>query len=181
MKNVLISIAAVLGILFCSIFMFKGCENGARSREKIVETQIDNISVEQENLFNTLSAMAQNVKYGVENEKDFQIEIAKMRSGNAADIDGNINTFLAAVRENPPVWSSSGLIKDMGIAIQKYNENVAKTKKAYRKAVESYEFYTEKFPNSSVLNMQGYQIKEYEHFYDNSSLKIETKKIESLY
>lgn len=180
-KSTLIMIGIVFSIIIFCVFGVKGCENSARSREKMVETQLDNISVEQENLFNTLSTMSQNIKYGVENEKDFQISIAEMRSGNAANIDGNIQAFIAAVHENPPVWMSNELLKDMNLAIQKYNENVAKTKKAYRKAVEEYEFFTEKWPNNSILKTQHYAIKEYEHFTDGSSVKIETKKLEKLY
>ena len=76
---------------------------------------------------------------------------------------------------------SSELLRDMNVAIQKYNENVARSKKAYRAAVESYEYYTEKWPNNSVITMQGYNIKEYEHFTDGAPLKIETKTVDNLY
>ena len=180
-KTILLTIVSIFGLFIFCLFGVKGCENSARSREKIVETQIDNISIEQENLFNTLSTLSQNIKYGIENEKEFQMSIAELRGGNAAKIDGNIQTFIAAVHENPPVWMSNELLKDMNLAIQKYNENVAKSKKSYRKAVENYEYFVEKWPNKSILSMQNYNIKEYEHFNDGTSLKIETKKLEKLY
>ena len=76
---------------------------------------------------------------------------------------------------------SHELLKDMNTAIQKYNENVARSKKAYRAAVESYEYYTEKWPNNSVITMQGYKNKEYEHLSDGALLKVETKKLDNLY
>lgn len=161
----LISVMAVIFIGLACLFGFKGCENGARSREKLVERQVDSISIEQENLFNSLRLMSENTKYGVENEKEFQAQIAGLRSsGNVAATDKNIQIAF----ENPPAWMSHELLKDMNVAIQKYNENVARSKKAYRAAVESYEYYTEKWPNNSVITMQGYNIKEYEHFNDGA-------------
>lgn len=174
----LISVMAVVFIGLACLFGFKGCENGARSREKLVERQVDSISIEQENLFNSLRLMSENTKYGVENEKEFQAQIAGLRSsGNVAATDKNIQIAF----ENPPAWMSHELLKDMNVAIQKYNENVARSKKAYRAAVESYEYYTEKWPNNSVITMQGYNIKGYEHFNDGAPLKIETKTVDNLY
>lgn len=176
--TVLISLMAAIFIGLACLFGFKGCENGARSREKLVERQVDNISIEQENLFNSLRLMSENTKYGVKNEKDFQAQIAGLRSnGNVAATDKNIQIAF----ENPPAWMSHELLKAMNTAIQKYNENVARSKKAYRAAVESYEYYTEKWPNNSVITMQGYKIKEYEHLSDGAPLKVETKKLDSLY
>jgi len=176
--TVLISVMAVIFIGLACLFGFKSCENGARSREKRVERQVDSISIEQENLFNSLRLMSENTKYGVENEKEFQTQIAGLRSsGNVAATDKNIQIAF----ENPPAWMSSALLEDMNVAIQKYNENVVAAKKAYRAAVESYEYYTEKWPNNSVITMQGYNIKEYEHFNDGAPLKIETKTVDSLY
>ena len=176
--TILISVMAAIFIGLACLFGFKGCENGARSREKLVERQVDNISVEQENLFNSLRLMSENTKYGVENEKEFQAQIAGLRSnGNVAATDKNIQIAF----ENPPAWMSHELLKDMSTAIQKYNENVARSKKAYRAAVESYEYYTEKWPNNSVITMQGYKIKEYEHLSDGAPLKVETKKLDNLY
>lgn len=174
----LISVMAIIFIGLSCLFGFKSCVNGAVAREKIVETQIDNISIEQENLFNSLKQLSQNVKFSVENEKEFQIQIAQLRSkGNVAATDKNIQVAF----ENPPTWMTGELLKDMGIAIQKYNENVARSKKAYRSAVESYEYYTEKWPNKSAVSSQGYVIKVYEHFTDSQPSKIETKSLDSIY
>lgn len=174
----LISVMAVIFIGLACLFGFKSCENGARLREKNVEKQVDTISIEQENLFDTLTKLSQNVKYGVENEKDFQYQIANLRSsGNVAATDKNIQIGF----ENPPEWMSNELLKDMNVAIQKYNENVARSRKAYIDAVKEYEYYTEKWPNNSVITMQGHKIKEYEHLADGAPLKIETKTVDNLY
>lgn len=170
----LISVMAIIFIGLSFLFGFKSCVNGAVAREKIVETQIDNISIEQENLFNSLKQLSQNVKFSVENEKEFQMQIAQLRSkGNVAATDKNIQVAF----ENPPTWMTGELLKDMGIAIQKYNENVARSKKAYRSAVESYEYYTEKWPNKSAISSQGYVIKVYEHFTDSQPSKKQTDRI----
>lgn len=180
--RLLISIMSVFLIFFIVLVSFKSCENRAISREKTVETQIDNISIEQQNLFNSLSLLSENVKFSVQSEKEFQEKIAELRTGKMTAVEQNISLLFNAIRENPPNWSSSELLRDMGIAIQKYNENVAKSKKAYREAVKSYEYFTQKWPNRSVLELQGYEIKTYEHLSEeNVSLKIESNFIDNLY
>ena len=174
----------IVAIGFCSLallFGVKGCENGARSREKLVERQLDFIAAEQENLVNSLRLLSQNAKFGIENEKEFQKDIAQLRSKNAVLNDSNIRLFIQAVHENPPAWASIDLLKDISVAIQKYNENVARAKKSYRTAVQDYEFYTEKWPNASVLSSQGYGVKTYDHINDDFSVAVKQEQITDLF
>lgn len=179
--SVIVVVFALIMIALACLFGVKGCENGARAREKLVERQLDFIAAEQENLVNSLRLLSQNAKFSVENEKAFQSDIANLRTKDAAVNDSNIRLFLQAVHENPPQWASVELLKDISIAIQKYNENVARAKKSYRTAVQDYEFYTEKWPNASVITSQGYVVKTYEHINDDFSVAVKQEQITDLF
>ena len=179
--TVLISIMAVIFIGLACLFGFKGCENGARSREKRVENAAEAITVEQSQMVSVLKLMAENVGKGSSVEVAFQENITDKRGKGLVATEEGIQNVITAVHEAYPDYKSNKLFEDMNIAIQKYNENITRQRKAYRSTVADYEYYTEKWPNNSVITMQGYKIKEYEHLADGTSLKVETKSLDSLY
>lgn len=139
----LISVMAVIFIGLACLFGFKGCENGARSREKRVETAAEIIAAEQSQMVSVLKLMAENVGKGSSVETAFQENIAAKRGKGMVATEEGIQTVIAAVHEAYPDYKSNKLFEEMNVAIQKYNENVTRQRKAYRRAVEDYEYYTE--------------------------------------
>lgn len=139
------------------------------------------IAAEQSQMVSVLKLMAENVGKGSSVETAFQENIAAKRGKGMVATEEGIQTVIAAVHEAYPDYKSNKLFEEMNMAIQKYNENVTRQRKAYRRAVEDYEYYTEKWPNSSVITSQGYKIKEYEHLSDGSGLKVDVGKLDSLY
>lgn len=175
-KGIIITVVSVIALILAVVFGVQGCQNSAISREEVINQSLEQITTEQNLLFDTLEEIGQSVKQGSEQEVAFQTTIAQMRSGESTQsTDNNIQMAIQAVHEAYPEFQSTDLYKDLNNAIKRYNENVAAARKAYSKATKEYRLYCRKFPNRSILSMLGYGIVEYESLYDGSSVKLETK------
>lgn len=175
-KGIIITVVSVIALILAVVFGVQGCQNSAISREEVINQSLEQITTEQNLLFDTLEEIGQSVKQGSEQEVAFQTTIAQMRSGESTQsTDNNIQMAIQAVHEAYPAFQSTDLYKDLNNAIKRYNENVAAARKAYSKATKEYRLYCRKFPNRSILSMLGYGIVEYESLYDGSSVKLETK------
>lgn len=175
-KGIIITVVSVIALILAVVFGVQGCQNSAISREEVVNQSLEQITTEQNLLFDTLEEIGQSVKQGSEQEVAFQTTIAQMRSGESTQsTDNNIQMAIQAVHEAYPTFQSTDLYKDLNNAIKRYNENVAAARKAYSKATKKYRLYCRKFPNRSILSMLSYGIVEYESLYDGSSVKLETK------
>ena len=175
-KGIIITVVSVIALILAVVFGVQGCQNSAISREEVINQSLEQITTEQNLLFDTLEELGQSVKQGSEQEVAFQTTIAQMRSGESTQsTDNNIQMAIQAVHEAYPAFQSTDLYKDLNNAIKRYNENVAAARKAYSKATKEYRLYCRKFPNRSILSMLGYGIVEYESLYDGSSVKLETK------
>ena len=175
-KGIIITVVSVIALILAVVFGVQGCQNSAISREEVINQSLEQITTEQNLLFDTLEEIGQSVKQGSEQEVAFQTTIAQMRSGESTQsTDNNIQMAIQAVHEAYPTFQSTDLYKDLNNAIKRYNENVAAARKAYSKATKEYRLYCRKFPNRSILSMLGYEIVEYESLYDGSSVKLETK------
>lgn len=175
-KGIIITVVSVIALILAVVFGVQGCQNSAISREEVINQSLEQITTEQNLLFDTLEEIGQSVKQGSEQEVAFQTAIAQMRSGESTQsTDNNIQMAIQAVHEAYPAFQATDLYKDLNNAIKRYNENVAAARKAYSKATKEYRLYCRKFPNRSILSMLGYGIVEYESLYDGSSVKLETK------
>ena len=175
-KGIIITVVSVIALILAVVFGVQGCQNSAISREEVINQSLEQITTEQNLLFDTLEEIGQSVKQGSEQEVAFQTTIAQMRSGESTQsTDNNIQMAIQAVHEAYPEFQSTDLYKDLNNAIKRYNENVAAARKAYSKATKEYRLYCRKFPNRSILSMLGQGIVEYESLYDGSSVKLETK------
>ena len=176
MKGVLIGIFSVAFVILATVFGVQGCQNSAINREEVINQSLEQITTEQNLLFDVLEEMADSVKHGSEQEVAFQQTIAQMRSGSTTQQkDNNIQMAIQAVHEAYPDFKSTELYKDLNTAIKRYNENVAYARKAYSAATKEYRMFVRQFPNRNILSMLGYEIKEYESLYDGQSVKLETK------
>lgn len=173
-KVTLITIVSVIALMLAVLFGVQGCQNSAIKKEKIVHEALDNIAACQTELFDALEEIGQTVQMSSEQESAFQHGIADLRTSSEGGIN-SANLAIRAVYENPPTWASAELYKEMTTAIQKYNANVKQRRVAYTRAKNDYEFYTEKFPNKSILNMLGYTPKIYEDLREDNSATLEKK------
>ena len=181
--TVLISVMAVIFIGLACLFGFKSCVNSAISKENIVLEQKSDIANNQAEMISSLKLLAQNVEKGSSVEVAFQENIAEKRGQGLVATDEGIQNVIAAVREAYPDYKSNELFEEMNTAIQKYNSSIKHRRSAYQKAVREYNTFTSKWPNNSVITMQGYEIKKFENLADdNYSAQIEKPAdIDSLY
>ncbi len=150
-KGIIITVVSVIALILAVVFGVQGCQNSAISREEVINQSLEQITTEQNLLFDTLEEIGQSVKQGSEQEVAFQTTIAQMRSGESTQsTDNNIQMAIQAVHEAYPAFQSTDLYKDLNNAIKRYNENVSAARKAYSKATKEYRLYCRKFPNRSI-------------------------------
>ena len=80
-KGIIITVVSVIALILAVVFGVQGCQNSAISREEVINQSLEQITTEQNLLFDTLEEIGQSVKQGSEQEVAFQTTIAQMRSG----------------------------------------------------------------------------------------------------
>ena len=173
MKMTLIVLSAIIGIGMMGLCMVMSSKNGAISLEENVNVAKSGIDVQLSNRFNKLHELASCVKKYDEHEYKTLMNVIAQRGGKNMDGKGFKATManINAVAEKYPDLQSQKNYKHLMDDISITENTLAQNKKAYNQFVRDYRYYCRKFPTSFFLSFTGYEVRKYDMYEADSSVK----------
>ena len=179
MKTLLTTLGAIIGIGMMGLCMVMSSKNGAISLEENVNKAKSDIDVQLSNRFNKLHELAKCVKKYDEHEYKTLMDVIAQRGGKNMDGKGFKATManINAVFEKYPDLKSQSNYKHLMNDVSITENTLAQHKKAYNESVRDYRYYCRKFPTSFFLSFTGYEVRKYDMYEADSSVR-DTKPLE---
>lgn len=162
-------IYAVLGCCATFVLFLAGCVmntyNCAINSEERIQEVESNVNVTLTTRFNKLNELAQCVKQYDEHEYRVLHETIEARGKNMSGQDAKqcLMQIAAAAEQYPQLQSQKNyqiLMNETSLIENK----VAQVKNSYNNAVRSYKTLCRSFPDNIILNMLGYEKKEFSYY-----------------
>lgn len=172
MKKILILVAAIVAVALMGVFIVMGVENRAISYEEAIENTAGNIRVEEKRRFDLIPNLVDCVKQYDEHEYNTLKDVIAARSagGQTASVD-EVKTMIAAVAEAYPDLKSQKNYQELMNELAITENKISEMRKFYNRNVTDYKRYIRQFPSKQILNMRGYEFKDYERLdFENSSV-----------
>ena len=170
MKKILLIIGVVLSVVLLCVLINQGVQNKAITLEEQIENTSGNIRVEEKRRFDLIPNLVECVKAYDEHEYKTLTDVVAARSQNGTSAD-EIKTMVAAVAEAYPDLKSQKNYQDLMNELAITENKISEMRKFYNKTVTNYKRFIRQFPNKQILNMMGYEFKNYERLeFENTSV-----------
>ena len=172
MKAVLITLAAVVGVVLIVFMVVVSSKNTAISLEETVNTAQSGIDVQLSNRFNKLTELAECVKQYDTHEYKTLVDIISARGKNMSGTQAKecIAAF-SRIEERYPDLKSQSNYKHLMTEISLTENHLAQHKKAYNEAVRDYKRHCRSFPGSVFLLICRYEMQQYKYYEVEDSVK----------
>ena len=169
-KLTFIILGIVLSFILLLSFMFVSNYNSIVRLEEEINESVGNIEVSQKRRMDLIPNYVDSVQDYKKFEKETLQEITKARSqANKGDVDQATKT-LSVVVEKYPDLKSSELYKNLQYELATTENDIASYRKIYNADVKEYNKKTKSFPTNIILNIMGYENKNFEFTkYENNS------------
>lgn len=168
MKNVLITIGVIIGVIFiggCSIISFR---NGLINKEETISQQWSEVENQLQRRYDLIPNLVSTVKGYAKHEKEVFANIANARAAmysakgvnNKAEADANMKSALSrlmAIAENYPNLKANQNFIRLTDELAGTENRIAVARKRYNDSVKSFNSSIRQFPG----NMFGFEKKEY--------------------
>lgn len=171
-KKILVAIAALIGVFLAGMFIFMGVENRAISYEEAIENTSGNIRVEEKRRFDLIPNLVDCVKKYDEHEYNTLKDVIAARSagGQTANVD-EVKAMIAAVAEAYPDLKSQKNYQELMNELAITENKISEMRRFYNRNVTDYKRYIRQFPSKQILNLRGYEFKDYERLeFENTSV-----------
>lgn len=168
MKKILIGIGIILGIILMIIGMFVGINNTAINLEEQIKESKSSINIQEKRREDLIYNLVDTVESYNKYEQDTITQIIEARTkannGNVEEAEILIN----AVAEQYPELKSNENYKTLMTELAVTENIIAEHRNNYNIQVKQYNKHIKAFPNSTILNIMGYEK------LDNTYLEYET-------
>lgn len=172
-KNIILTIVSIIIVVLVFFFIGKligySIQNSAISMEEQIETSKSNIDIILQKRVDELTQLINTVK----DSKKFESEaLEKIIQARSEAQNGNIeqsNVTLKAVAEKYPELKTMDLYKNVMTATSVNENQLKQYRESYNNNIKDYRRFVRKWPNKNVLEMLGYEVKDYKLFEANSS------------
>ena len=176
MKKILLGIGVVIALVLFVVLVNQGVQNKAINLEEQIENTAGNIRVEEKRRFDLIPNLVECVKAYDEHEYKTLTDVVAARNKNGTSAD-EIKTMIAAVAEAYPDLKSQKNYQDLMNELAITENKISEMRKYYNKKVTNYKRFIRQFPNKQILNMMGYEFKDYERLeFENTSVNAPTVK-----
>lgn len=171
MKKTLLIIGAVLAVVLTTTFVVMGVKNRAIAYEETIENTAGDIRVEEKRRFDLIPNLVEAVKQYDKHEYETLTAVVEARKGgNVSNIE-DIKAMLAAVVEAYPDLKAQKNYQELMNELAITENKIAQMRKYYNKAVTEYKRFIRQFPNKQLLDLGGYEYKDYERLeFENTSV-----------
>lgn len=167
LKLVLISIASIIMFVICGVFFVNGYQNNAYMLEEQVRVAYSDVEVQEKRRVDLIYNLVDTVKHYAEHEAKTLQEVVEARSNGKGDIS-EVNTLISSVAEAYPELKANENYKTLMNELSTTENLIAQYRSNYNKQVKEYKRYVKKFPNSTFLNMLGYEVIEVDYLEYNA-------------
>lgn len=140
--------------------------------EELVNNALSQIDVQQTSRWDALTQLANSTGSYAKHESETLKDVIAARrpvgpAKSAKEVEANENAFAEALSslnvlvENYPVLKASSLYRDTMAAIEKYEENVRKSRMVYNDTVTKFNRMVKQIPSNIVASMFGFKEKDY--------------------
>lgn len=158
MKNVLITIAAIIGICLFAVCCVMSSKNGAIGLEETVKTAKAAIDGQLTARFNKFHELAECVRKYDEHEASTLINVINGRGQNIGGKEArNLLAKFTSLTENYPALKSQENYQRLMDEISITENKLTRAREAYNSSVRDYNYYCRKFPTSVFLSFVGYE------------------------
>lgn len=167
MKKIIgISLVGIISVVLMVVFMIQGVQNTAISLEEQVNIASSDIKVQEKRRVDLIYNLVDTVKNYDKHEAETLKAVVEGRSSKG-DIE-DVNTLISAVTEAYPELKSNENYKQLMTELSMTENLIAEYRSNYNKQVKEYNRYTRKFPNSTFLDMLGYEVQGYTYLEYNA-------------
>jgi LemA protein len=149
-----------------------GVENRAISHEEAIENSAGNIRAEEKRRFDLIPNLVDCVKQYDEHEYNTLKDVVAARSaqGQTANVD-EVKAMIAAVAEAYPDLKSQKNYQELMNELAITENKISEMRRFYNRNVTDYKRYIRQFPSKQILNLRGYEFKDYERLeFENTSV-----------
>ena len=156
-KLPLIIIAAVLAVVLMFVFAFQGVQNHAIGLEEQITTAMSEIEIQEKRRADLIPNLVDCVQAYDEHEYNTLMAVIEARGANSDEVAAEVMTSVNVVAEQYPELKSNENYKQLMTELAATENLIAQTRSNYNSWVTQYNTYIRKFPNSTILNMLGYE------------------------
>ena len=160
-KTVVITIAVIAALALLAVFSLHGVQNNALSYEDQIYAAQSEISIQEKRRADLIPNLVDCVKAYDEHEYHTLMDVVNMRGIHSDEAVNEIQMLISAVSESYPELKSSENYRELMNELAATENLIANYRSNYNHWVKSYKQYTRKFPNRQILNMLGYELKDY--------------------
>lgn len=157
MKKILIGLGIILGIILMIVGIFVGTNNTAINLEEQIKESKSSINIQEKRREDLIYNLVDTVESYNKYEQDTMTKIVEARtkasSGNVEEAEVLIN----AVAERYPELKSNENYKTLMTELAVTENLIAEHRNNYNIQVKQYNKHIKAFPNSSILNIMGYE------------------------
>lgn len=166
----LIVLCIVLSVVFMLSMVLVSNYNTVVKLEEEINESVGNIEVSQKRRIDLIPNFVDSVKDYKKFEGETLEKIIQARSqSNEGNVD-QANKTISMVVENYPELKASDLYKNLQIELSTTENDIANYRRIYNLDVKTYNKKCKSFPTNIIINIMGYDVKEFEFTkYENSS------------
>lgn len=174
MKKILLIIGSIVSFILLLILVAKGVENRAITYEEAIENTAGDIRVEEKRRFDLIPNLVECVKAYDEHEYKTMVDVIKARQGageSDSKIAADVKMMINAVAEAYPDLKSQKNYQELMNELALTENKISEMRKFYNKNVTAYKRYIRQFPSKQILDLSGYEFKDYERLeFENTSV-----------
>ena len=155
-KLPVIVLAAVLALVTMFVFAFQGVQNHAIGLEEQITTAQSEIKIQEKRRADLIPNLVDCVQAYDEHEYNTLMAVIEARGANSDEVAAEVMTSVNVVAEQYPELKSNENYKQLMIELAATENLIAQTRSNYNSWLTQYNTYIRKFPNSTILNMLGY-------------------------
>lgn len=160
-RTILLTIAISLAVSVLVVSAVQGVQNKAISYEEKIYTAQSEMSVQEKRREDLLPNLVDCVKSYDKHEYEMLMGVINARDIGSDDASNEIQTIINAIAEAYPELKSSDNYLELMNELTSTENLIANYRSNYNNLVKQYKEHIRKFPNSQILNMLCYELKDY--------------------
>lgn len=164
--GIAVGLIVMVGIVMA---WFIGVHDSAVKKEEQIENAASEIDNNRQNRVDALSQMIQAVQQSSAFEEETLTALTEARATAQDGAAASSEVSIAAVAEAYPELKSVEIYQDVARESAKIENNLRGARTNYNNRVTDYKSFSRTAVNRFILNVQGYEIRDYERFEENES------------
>lgn len=160
-RTILLTIVISLSVSVLVVSVVQGVQNKAISYEEQIYTAQSEMSIQEKRRADLLPNLVDCVKAYDRHEYEMLMSVITARDVGSDDAANEVQTIINAIAEAYPELKSSDNYLELMNELTSTENLIANYRSNYNNLVKQYKQHIRKFPNSQILDLLGYEPKDY--------------------